>query len=850
MAKSKIKKASSRFPLSLGVSRFGIAFAVGVLALLVIDASASGQTSDRQPGSADYCNGLLGALSPECQAAPGALGTSQEQIPGGRVAPGPSVVPEMRSLANPAALSRELTAPAAPELVPGADAPNEFQRFAANSVGTILPIFGASLFQRVPTTFAPNERAPVTADYVIGPGDEILLRVWGQVNLNLELVVDRNGAIYIPQAGNVSVSGLQFKQLPAFLKSNLGRVFRNFDLTVSMGQLRSIQVFVIGQARRPGTYTVSSLSTLVNVLFASGGPTAQGSMRHIQLKRGDAVVSEFDLYDLLLKGDKSRDARLLPGDVVFIPQAGPQVAVAGSIRNAAVFELKDEHTVGELLQVAGGVASTADLKRVVLERVGAGHDREVLELSLDAVGRAVAIREADVLSIRSLSPHFERTVTLRGNVATPGRFAWREGMRLRDIIPDKEALITRDYWVKRNAQGFQPALERPTAQEPLRIAQDDWRRSHQQGRLIEASLTTVDGTAPQDPDGFDSRSPAQDPESRTDKTQAPPQPMTTELGRASPEINWSYAVIERLDSEKLVTQLVAFDLGKLVLQKDDAQNYELQSGDVVTIFSTNDIHVPLAQQSRFVHLEGEFNASGVYLARPGETLGQLIQRAGGLTKQAYLYGAEFLRESTRREQQKRLNQFAKEMEKDLEQEASKRTTLASGAEETAALSAQVQSERRSVEQLKSLQATGRIVLNFDPSDASLTKLMTLALEDGDRFVVPSPPATVNVLGEVYNQNAFLHESKLRVEDYLRNAGGLKRSADKAHIFIIRADGSVVPKHSAGPFSKVFEAALLNPGDSIVVPEEILKVPFVKNLRNWTQVIADLGLGAAAINVLK
>jgi protein involved in polysaccharide export with SLBB domain len=751
---------------------------------------------------------------------------------------------------------RELQAPLPrpPALVPDADTPNEFQRFAAASVGRILPIFGAALFQRVPSTFAPIERVPVTADYVIGPGDEIVVRVWGQVNLNLELVVDRAGAVYIQQAGNVTVAGLQFKQLPGFLKSELGRVFRNFDLTVSMGQLRSIQVFVVGQGRRPGTYTVSSLSTLVNVLFASGGPTAQGSLRHIQLKRNNALISEMDLYDLLLKGDKSKDARLLPGDVVFIPPAGPQVAVAGSIRNAAIFELKDEHTVGDVLHLAGGPASTADLKRVLLERINADHRREVLELPLDIVGREVAIRDADILDIRSISPHFERTVTLRGNVANPGRFAWHEGMRLRDIIPDKDSLITRAYWQKKNSLGFAPIVD--STPQPVRtdVAGSAPETMHSDGtRPVEDTDQSQERAITPSGDRLMTKPRSNETSLQfkaNEEATARRESIGTGLAGWVPEINWSYAVIERPDPERLITQLLPFNLGKLVLENDAAQNLELRSDDVITIFSTADIRVSVMQQNRYVWLEGEFNSSGVYLARPGETLGRLIERAGGLTPQAYLYGAEFTRESTRHDQQKRLDQFVTEMERDLEQTAGKRTNLASTAEETQALSAQIQSERKTLEQLRSLQATGRIVLNFEPESANLDKLMSLALEDGDRFVVPSRPATVNVLGEVFNQNAFLHEPRLRVADYLRDAGGLKRSADKAHVFIIRADGSVVPKHGIGPFTKTFEAERLNPGDSIVVPEEILRVPFIRNLRSWTQILADLGLGAAAINVLK
>jgi len=808
------------------------------------------QSSDQLQRVADYCNSPLGASSPECQGAMPTLGTMPQTRSG---FPGN---PTLNNQSTP----RELRAPPPPPpaLVPGADFPNEFQRFAAASVGKILPVFGAALFERVPTTFAPLERVPVTADYVIGPGDEIVLRVWGQVNLNLELVVDRAGAVYIQQAGNVTVAGVQFKQLSGFLKSELGRVFRNFDLTVSMGQLRSIQVFVVGQGRRPGTYTVSSLSTLVNVLFASGGPTAQGSMRHIQLKRNSAVVSEIDLYDLLLKGDKSKDARLLPGDVIFIPTAGPQVAVAGSVRTAAVFELRDEQTVGALLRLAGGLAPTADLQRVLLERISSEHKREVLEIPLDVVGREVAIRDADILNIRSISPRFQRTVTLRGNVANPGRFAWHEGMRLRDIIPDKDSLVTRAYWRKKNSLGFTPVEEPPTRREPAGAGTDGIDASGSEGTRIDGiRLASETVTAQQQAASEDREPTTQSPSKETSlRFKANEEPVArresigTGLAGWVPEINWSYAVIERPDPERLVTQLLPFNLGKLVLENDAGQNLELLSDDVVTIFSTADIRIPVTQQNRYVWLEGEFNASGVYLAQPGETLGRIIERAGGLTFQAYLYGAEFTRESTRHDQQKRLDQFATEMERDLEQTAGRRANLTSTAEETQSLAAQLQSERRTLEQLRSLQATGRIVLNFEPDGANIDKLMSLALEDGDRFVVPSRPATVNVLGEVYNQNAFLHEPRLRVADYIRVAGGLKRSADKAHVFIIRADGSVVPKHGAGPFTKVFEAERLNPGDSIVVPEEILRVPFIRNLRSWTQILADLGLGAAAINVLK
>jgi polysaccharide biosynthesis/export protein len=792
---------TQRTPILMWPPGKHLGFAPFLLTLALIaacnPASAQGsgvsQALGAAPVQANQCDGPLGSLLPECQAAksPSTSLPAPSRPMGG--APPASTI--RSGSAGPAAVAL----PAQPPEAPVTEAATDFQRFVASSIGQILPIFGTSLFERVPSTFAPLDRVPVTADYVVGPGDQILLRVWGQVNLDLELTVDRAGAVFVPQAGNINVAGLQFQQLPGYLRSQLERVFRNFDLNVNMGQLRSIQIFVMGQARRPGSYTVSSLSTLVNALFASGGPSRQGSMRRIQLKRGADVVTEFDLYDLLLNGDKSKDVRLLPGDVVYVPPSGPLVAVAGSIRTPAIYELKGENTVAGLIRMAGGLSAVADIQRATLERIHQSASREVLEFKLDAQGMATGVGDGDVLNVASIHPRFANAVTLRGNVANPGRFPWRAGMRLRDVIPNRESLITRDYWNKHNLLGFVPPDER----------------------------------VPADPS--------------TEARRAPPE---TGIAAFVPEINWTYAVIERQNARDLKTELVPFNLGKLVLESDETQNLELRPGDVVTVFSQADIRVAISQQNPKVRLEGEFQTAGVYDVRPGETLGALIQRVAGLTPQAYLYAAEFLRESTRVDQQRRLDQLIDELERDLAQSASREIGRAGTQEDALSAANSVQSTRQLITRMRNLKATGRVVLHLEPGSNDLSKLMGLPLEDGDRFVVPARPATVNVFGAVYNQNSFLHEPALRVGDYLRQAGGPTRTADKGRIFVIRADGTVVPKQGSSPFRRTFESTRLNPGDSIVMPERIFKPGFLRGLRDWTQVFSQMALGAAAINVLR
>ncbi len=751
---------------------------------------APGLERGAYPERPEECDGPLGYLLPECQLP----GDTLDLPPLERR--GTETRPPAGGQEGDAAGKRLRPYPPEFEIlpVPEPEPPTEFQRFAASSVGTLLPIYGASLFERVPTTFAPLDRVPVTADYVIGPGDEILLRVWGQVNMDLPLIVDRAGAVYIPQAGSVTVAGIEFRQLPGFLRSQLERVFRNFDLSVNMGQLRSIQVFVVGHARRPGSYTVSSLSTMVSALFAAGGPSAQGSMRRIQLKRGAEVVAEMDLYDLLLRGDKSGDARLLPGDVVHIPPVGPQAAAAGSVKNPAVYELKGEETVEDLVGMTGGLSALADRERATLERIAAGA-RRVVEFRLDEEGMRMPVRDGDVFQARTIQPRFEETVTLRGNVANPGRFRWSPGMRLKDILPDRESLVTRDYWKKRNLLGFTPP-EEAIAAEPVEEA----RR-----RLSE-----------------------------------------TRIGPTAPDINWSYAVIERQNPQDLMTKLLPFHLGRLVLENDAGQNLELRPGDVVTVFSQADIRVPQMQQTRTVRLEGEFNAPGIYDVEPGETLGRLIEKAGGLTPQAYLFGAEFLRESVRKDQLKRMERYIQDLEQEADKAARNRLANADNPSQAQMLEAEIKSQKEMVERLRSVQPTGRIVLSLDPDSNDFSQIAHMTLEDGDRFIVPALPSTINVMGAVYSPNALVFAPKRQVRQYIAQAGGFTRNADEDRAYVLRADGSVLPRRSTSGFDK----KSLNPGDAVIIPDHLFKTTFLTNLRNWSEVISQFGLGAAAINVLR
>jgi protein involved in polysaccharide export with SLBB domain len=319
---------------------------------------------------------------------------------------------------------------------------------------------------------------------------------------------------------------------------------------------------------------------------------------------------------------------------------------------------------------------------------------------------------------------------------------------------------------------------------------------------------------------------------------------------SEPDIDWAYAVVERQSKENLSTSLVPFNLGRAVLEGDASQNVELMPGDVVTIFSKADIRVPQTQQTRFVRLEGEFVSSGVYSVKPGETLRQLVQRAGGLTPDAYLYGAEFTRESTRRVQQQRLNEYVDQIALQVSTNAQNTASRAISATDQAALSAQQMQQQNIITSLRNTRATGRIVLELPPSASTLAELPDLPLEDGDKLIVPRVPSTVAVDGAVYNQNSFLYDPHRRLGDYIRLAGGANRDADKNRAYVIRAGGNVISKqYSSALRGSGFDSVRLYPGDTVVIPLNLDKGKVMRTVVDIAQIVGQFGIAIAAANTV-
>ncbi len=681
---------------------------------------------------------------------------------------------------------------------------SQFQRFVQSATGRDLPLHGYNLFNG--QKFGALANVPVPANYVIGPGDDIDLKLWGSVDMAQRLTVDRNGQINIPKVGTVTVAGTRADQLEKTLKSHIGRVFSNFELNATLGRLRSIQVYVVGQARQPGAYTVPGMSSLLSTLFESGGPSATGSMRHIQLVRAGKTVTTLDLYAFIHSGRTEGDAQLLPGDVIVIPPAGPRVAVLGALDAPAIYELRQaQETLGELLQYSGGIKVITTPHKALVERIDTGNKqapRSVQERILDTQGLQTTVRDGDFVTLFPISPQFSNAVTLRGNVTWPLRYSFKDGMRIADLIPEPQALIQSDYYSRKNI----------SVQYETRSTNTTAGKDVSSDRVINDVKNLLD------------------------------------------EINWDYAAIERLDAQQVKTRLIPFNLKKAIQDKDPAHNLQLQPGDVVTVFGVKDLPVPIEHRTQFVRIAGEVKVPGIYEVKPGETLVQLLERVGGFSRNAYAYGTVFTRESTRRDQQANLDKAIRKMEQDINNQAATQLQNAIDADKSAAAQSQMAGQRLLFKRLEGLQANGRIALEMSAADAQLPHIV---LEDSDTITVPHKPSFVGVVGAVQAETSFIHKVGYTVGEYIEKAGPTA-TANLDAALLIRADGTVqankAQRNWTGRGNSQFMSTLMQPGDTIFVPEELDRrsayTQFIQGAKDWTAILYQFGIGAAALKTLK
>ncbi len=625
---------------------------------------------------------------------------------------------------------------------------------------------GFEIFRWAPTTFEPLTYGPVGEDYPLGPGDELTLTLWGDAQLALSLTVTREGSVTLPDVGQVAVSGLPLGAARERIRAALARVYSGLrgtngrsttSLSLSLGKLRSIQVFLLGDVVRPGGYTLSAVSRALNALYAAGGPTLDGSLRDVRILRGGQVVAHIDLYDVILKGAGQEMTRLENGDVVFVPPATRRVSVSGPLRRSGRIELKDGEELRDLLRIAGGVLPEADVTRAQIDRIVpaemrehlAGQGRIAIDVPLAQVlsGQLpdVALRDSDSLRVFELPQRRTNTVNLTGRgVLRPGVYQYRDGMKVSELIAlaggvTPDAYLDRAQVVRtlrdstRASLRFVPslALSGDAVEDFALMALDDV-SIRSKWDLEERQLVTVHGLV---------RSPG-----RYELLDG--MTLTDLLMRAGGFTDDAYAV--RAELTRVATGKRLADTLQVPLQRDltrcvEASSFALQAHDAVFIRRN-----PEYREPEFVVLDGEVRFPGTYtLTRRNERLSDLMKRAGGLTPEAYAQGARFSRLSGAR--------LAIELPRAMRQNASRHD---------------------------------------------------LILMPGDTLIVPRHTPTVMIEGAVLNPVTALYQPGASVAHYITQASGFRADANRRGVVVMSPSGRVRKGGRPEPGSRILVPARL------------------------------------------
>jgi protein involved in polysaccharide export with SLBB domain len=722
-----------------------------------------------------------------------------------------------------------------------------------------LKPFGYDLFDRSPSTFAPVTNIPVPADYIVGAGDELNVLLYGSQNRSFPLIVGRDGRINFPELGPIVVGGQRFNAIKDSLEGRVERQMIGVRASISMGDTRSIRVFVLGEAKRPGSFTISGLGTITSALFAAGGVKPIGSLRTIQLKRQGTVVRTLDLYDMLISGDTTDDAKLLPGDVVFIPPIGPSVTVDGEVRRPAIYEATEGSTTADMVRLAGGLTPDADQSKASLTRIGESGNRSVITLNLATSSSKQPVRNGDVFRISRLKPTLDAGIVVEGFVHSPARYEYRDGLRLTDVIrsvdelkPDADIhylLIRRELPPNRNVAAVSAdlgaALRDPGSPADVRLMPRDriivFDLSAGRDRIIRplldelrlqsnfarpTELVSIDGKV---------RAPGNYP--------LEPGMTLADLLRAGGNLSdAAYGGTAELTRYRVIngdsrrTQLIEVNLAA-VLRGEPNANIVLEPFDSLSIKE-----VPEWGDQENVTLTGEVRFPGRYSIKRGETLKSVLIRAGGLTEYAFAEGSVFTRSELKEREQKQLDMLADRIQNDLVTLALQGAAAANQAQAGSALTI----GQSLLAQIRTSQAVGRLVIDLSRTLRAPTGSgADIILRDGDRLIVPKFQQEVTVIGEVQTATSHLYRPELNRDDYLSLSGGVTRRADRDKIYVVRADGSVVANEGGRWFSR--GSIEIKPGDTVVVPLDTERMPALPFWQAVTQIIYNLAISAAAVN---
>ena len=775
-----------------------------------------------------------------------------------------------------------------------------------------LKPYGYELFAGEPTTFMPSENAAVPDTYIVGPGDQLKINFYGKESDSFDVTIDREGRISIPDLSPVEVAGLTFAEIKELIKVKVEQEVIGVKAFVSLGQLRSMRILVLGEAYKPGSYSVSSLTTVSHALFVSGGVSEIASLRNIQVKRAGKTVANFDLYDLLINGDSSNDIVLKPGDVVFVPPVGAQVTVEGLVKRPAIFELKKGETAKQLLTMAGGLKPGAYAKNAVVERFNFDR-KEVLSVDFTKPQINYIPQDGDRVRFNSVSSQYQNSISLIGAVVRPGNYQWHQGKRISDVLKSVRGdllpqadlsygLVIREININGDIEAHQfdvaqAIIKNPEnnlalkandkiivfsrfeekeaeksalanmalsqEQQEQQLKAEQWHK-YQQKEFEKYIGLTLNNTILESESESDTYALFSRHNLLASFLAKLKQQATIEQAVQVVEISGNvtfpgvYPLVVGGEVRDLVTaaggllesayvkqaeitRIVASDSSKIehlrlnlesAMRGDLQSNIKLQSKDSINVFA-----IPNWQENVKVELKGELRFPGTYTIRRGETLTELLERAGGFSDFAEQKAAIFTRASIKEQEQQQLARLSTELRRDIASKSFQNSVSSN--------SLSYDEMNKLLNDLANVEAVGRLVIDLP---LIVENKQNLVLQDGDVLYVPSKRDSISVIGEVNYSTSHLYKTGVSVDDYIALSGGLKERANEDSIYIIKANGSVKIPNKAGWFA-VNNSEQLEPGDTIVIPMDASHMDKLTLWSTATQILYQLGVAVAAIGSL-
>lgn len=684
-----------------------------------------------------------------------------------------------------------------------------------------LKLFGYNMFDTAPGSFSPIMESTPPPDYKLGPGDKVLINVWGRVDMQLNLTVDREGKIFIPKVGEIIAWGLAIDNFEERVRKAMSKIYSDFQLSVSLGKIKQIKVFVYGELKKPGGYTTSSLSTLFNALYLAGGPSSTGSLRKIKHIRNNKVLKVIDLYRFLLEGDNSDDSRLESGDVIFVPVVGPVVSISGQVKRPAKYELLGGENLQGILDIAGGATAEAFLESIDIDRIGENDNRIIKNVDLthkELDSDVIRVRDGDRIYVPSMFSARKNTVILSGHIKHPGVFGLTDSMRIIDLLDTGEQLISDSYLKRANLFRTWPDLTREILTVNIdavlkgemstnyRLQEKDSLVVYSQGQIKRAMTVTISGTIKR-PGRYEYFSNMR---------------LSDLIFLAGNPLKQTYALraeIARLNPGK-PANVFFVNLDEALINKGGDADPLLKEDDNIYIRK-----IPGWREIENVTIEGEVKFPGAYaVTEENKTLYDLIRKSGGFTKDAFIEGIVFNRGS-----------ISDNIEK------SQLRSILLSTEETI-----LDSLNRPIPKINTaldLSRVNRIVIDIkkllnDPGAPD-----NIVLRNGDYIFVPEAPSGIQVLGAVASSGTMTFKAKQKPEYFINKAGGYTSNANKKEMRLVKANGRIYSRRKG--FKRKVE-----PGDIIMVPFKINKErTWLKNTVSIAGIIASIATTAIIMNRL-